>query len=227
MRRGPSSVDPGRPASVQVTAPRSTGGPADGAWRTDRWRVGHRGTGGSPMTAKVARGRSSYQPFIHRVGPVIRGGRPRRFDPFSAHRVPFVGHETPTGAVVDPVWQQARRSQRRARGGLGPDCNASRAGGAGPTNEGIRREQAHLPAQQPSSGQDARLPSADAHPRRPRDPRRSPPQGSQEPRGLTSGLRREPVRPAPSPCCPRHTASPTPRRSVTPRGAADVPPHGR
>ena len=37
---------------------------------------------------------------------------------------------------------------------------------------GVPSEQAHLPAEQPPSGQDPRLPAAHAHPRRPRDPRR-------------------------------------------------------
>jgi putative membrane protein insertion efficiency factor len=38
-------------------------------------------------------------------------------------------------------------------------------------------EQAHVPAQQPSSAQGPRLPRADAYPGRPRRPRRAPPQG--------------------------------------------------
>ena len=38
-------------------------------------------------------------------------------------------------------------------------------------------EQAYVPAEQPSAGQGARLPRADAHPGRPRCPRRAPPQG--------------------------------------------------
>ena len=40
------------------------------------------------------------------------------------------------------------------------------------------REQAHLPAEQPSSGQDPRLPPSYAHARRPRHPCCSPAQGS-------------------------------------------------
>src|SRR5450631_787665 len=45
-------------------------------------------------------------------------------------------------------------------------------------SNGEPREQAHLPAEQPPAGQDPRLPSAYAHPRRPRDPGCPPPQGS-------------------------------------------------
>jgi ribonuclease P protein component len=49
-------------------------------------------------------------------------------------------------------------------------------------------EQAHVSAQQPSSGQDPRLPPADAHPRGPRDHRRPSLQGSFEALGLTDVL---------------------------------------
>ena len=45
-------------------------------------------------------------------------------------------------------------------------------------SNGEPREQAHLPAEQPSTGQDPRLPPAHAHPRRPRHPGLSSPQGS-------------------------------------------------
>lgn len=49
-----------------------------------------------------------------------------------------------------------------------------------------RREQAHVPAQQPSPRQDARLPVADADARRSRDPVRPPPQGSRRAVGLSA-----------------------------------------
>ena len=45
-------------------------------------------------------------------------------------------------------------------------------------SNGEPREQAHLPAEQPSAGQDPRLPPAHAYPRRPRHPGCPPPQGS-------------------------------------------------
>jgi hypothetical protein len=45
-------------------------------------------------------------------------------------------------------------------------------------SNGEPREQAHLPAEQPSAGQDPRLPSAYAHPRGPRHPGCPPRQGS-------------------------------------------------
>ena len=51
------------------------------------------------------------------------------------------------------------------------------------------REQAHLPAEQPAPGQDPRLPSAHAHPRRPRHPVRPSPQGPHRALGLTVGRR--------------------------------------
>ncbi len=49
-------------------------------------------------------------------------------------------------------------------------------------------EQAHLPAEQPSAGEDPRVPPADAHPRGSRDPRRTPGQGSLAALGLTGVL---------------------------------------
>ena len=45
--------------------------------------------------------------------------------------------------------------------------------------------EAHLPAQQPSSGAHAWLPRSHAHPRRPRHPRCAPRQGTRPPVGLT------------------------------------------
>ena len=50
---------------------------------------------------------------------------------------------------------------------------------------GERRDQAHLPAEQPAPGQDPRLPSAYADARRPRHPRGAPPQGAHRALGLT------------------------------------------
>jgi ribonuclease P protein component len=64
----------------------------------------------------------------------------------------------------------------------------SQAGSRPPSCESWshQREQADLSAEQPSSGQEARLPSAHAHPRRPRDPQRSSWQGPPRAVGLTS-----------------------------------------
>ncbi|CAA9217686.1 MAG: LSU ribosomal protein L34p, partial [uncultured Blastococcus sp.] len=42
-------------------------------------------------------------------------------------------------------------------------------------------EQAHVPAEQPPTVEDPRLPAADAYPRGPGDPRRPSAQGSREP----------------------------------------------
>ncbi len=49
---------------------------------------------------------------------------------------------------------------------------------------GVTREQAYVPAEQPPPSQGARLPPADAHPRRPLDPVLASPEGPQEPRSL-------------------------------------------
>jgi hypothetical protein len=77
------------------------------------------------------------------------------------------------------------------------------------------REQAYVPAEQPSSSQGARFPSAHAHPRRPVHPVVAPPQGPQEPGRLTAAAPRS----AATPCCPRRTDSPTQRRSGGPCAA--------
>jgi len=53
------------------------------------------------------------------------------------------------------------------------------------SNRSHSSEQADVPAEQPSSAQEARLPSSDAHPRGSRDHRRPPWQGSSAPRGLS------------------------------------------
>ena len=82
--------------------------------------------------------------------------------------------------IRDPVWTSLRPPKREAR------------------------EQAYVPAEQPPPSQGARVPPAHAHPRRPLDPVLAPPQGPQEPRGLTAG-----PPPRPAPCCPRPTGSPT------------------
>ena len=62
-----------------------------------------------------------------------------------------------------------------------PPCNPHHLQHRSPgwlCSNGESREQAHLPAEQPSSGQDPRLPPAHAHPRRPGHPGCSSPQGS-------------------------------------------------
>ena len=53
------------------------------------------------------------------------------------------------------------------------------------SNRSHSSEQADVPAEQPSPAQEARLPSSDAYPCRPRDHRRPPWQGSSAPRGLS------------------------------------------
>ncbi len=64
-------------------------------------------------------------------------------------------------------------------------------------NSGVSSEQAHLSAEQPSAGQNPRLPAADADPRRPGDPGRPSSQGPLGALGLTSAAR---------PCSPPRTA---------------------
>lgn len=56
------------------------------------------------------------------------------------------------------------------------------------SNRSHSSEQADVPAEQPSSAQEARLPSSDAYPCGSRDHRRPPWQGSSAPRGLSDLL---------------------------------------
>ena len=74
---------------------------------------------------------------------------------------------------------------------------------------GVPREQAHVPAEQPPSVQDPRLPAADADPRGPGDPRRPSAQGSREALRLT--------------CCPRRHACAGVRSSPRSSGPAGAP----
>ena len=103
------------------------------------------------------------------------GGLPanrRRFDPAGADRVPLIGQRLCRAACCAPRLGSARADPLTRR-----DL---------PANTGRDpREQADLPAEQPSSPQGARFPPAHAHPRRPRHHLLAPPQGPQEPRGLS------------------------------------------
>ena len=86
-----------------------------------------------------------------------------------------------------------------------------------PHHEREAREQAYVPAEQPSSPQGARLPPADAHTRRSLDPVQPSPQGPQEPGRLTArarGTRR---------CSPLSTASPPLTASAERCARGDAP----
>ena len=67
------------------------------------------------------------------------------------------------------------------------------------------REQAYVPAEQPSPSQGARIPSPHADSRRPRDSVDAPSQGPQEPGRLTASLSQA----SSTPCCPRPIGSGT------------------
>jgi hypothetical protein len=80
-----------------------------------------------------------------------------------------------------------------------------------PTAQEYRGE-AHLPAEQPEAAQEAWVPAAHAHPRRPFDPQCPPWQGSQPARCLTESGRSC----SPPPCaCVRRQNSPRPWRMVS------------
>ena len=74
---------------------------------------------------------------------------------------------------------------------------------------GVPREQAHVPAEQPPSVEDPRVPAADADPRGPGDPRRPSAQGSREALRLT--------------CCPRRHACAGVRSSPRSSGPDGAP----
>jgi hypothetical protein len=102
----------------------------------------------------------------------------RRIDPVTGDAVPL------TLDWVDECRMLSDRlliQSRSARTACAPRSTTTHQ----PPNTGDNREQAYFPAEQPSSRQDARFPSAHAHPCRPLDPVCSPQQGPQAPRGLT------------------------------------------
>ena len=107
----------------------------------------------------------------------------RRFDPVSDHRVPLIGQRLCRAA-------RQRRPSRR-RDAPAPTADVTHQPCLHTGREA--REQADLPAEQPSSPQGARVPSAHAHPRRPRHYLRAAPQGPQEPRGLSERGHQVPV----------------------------------
>ena len=86
------------------------------------------------------------------------------------------------------------------------------------TTERETREQAYVPAEQPSPAQGPRIPPAHAHPCRSRDPVLASPQGPQEPVGLS-----RPSRPGMRPCRVRPTGSPGARSSRSRSGRVDEP----
>ena len=139
---------------------------------------------GTTRSPQADRGISRPAPGPWHAHPI--GGFPtvrRRFDPVSDHRVPLIG-------------QRLCRAARQRRPILRRDAPAPTADVTHQTclHTGREaREQADLPAEQPSSPQGARVPSAHAHPRRPRHHLRAPPQGPQEPRGLSEPGHQVPV----------------------------------
>ena len=123
-------------------------------------------------------------------------------------RVPLRGHPVSTGAACP------RKTQHLGCpwvGGASRRCCRSTSGtGVGIPNDNLphrrlSREQAYLPAEQPSSPQGARFPSAHAHPCRSRHPVLASPQGPQQARRLSRGR-------SARPCCPGRTGS---RRRTT------------
>ena len=130
-------------------------------------------------------------------------GRPagalRGFDPHFARRVPLAGRSPSTGAACprSATWRPRGRAVPVERPALTP-CGVDI-----PRNlRRNSREQAYVPAEQPSPSQGARLPPAHADPCRSRHPVGPSSQGPQEPGRLTArarGTRR---------CSPLSTASP-------------------
>ena len=127
----------------------------------------------------VTRFAPADQPVIHRAGVC-------EFDPVSSGRVPLCGHPVSTGAACPRT------------GLLAPAVGGRCQPKGQPATPGVdivesfltwhrrtSREQAYVPAEQPSSPQGARFPPAHAHPCGPRDSVLAPPQGSQEPGRLT------------------------------------------
>lgn len=116
---------------------------------------------------------------------------PRWFDRAVALRVPLTGRtgvdrcRMSTDDPQDPLIRSGKRRFPRV-GGASRTGQAPRPGPRPtPRHRRQSREQAYVPAEQPSSPQDARFPPADAHPCRPRHPGVAPPQGPQPSGSLT------------------------------------------
>ena len=119
----------------------------------------------------------------------VRGGR--RIDPLAGPRVPFGGRSRSTGAAcpwgLNPTCGRAVPVDLRAGSRLARHharATRFRPSIHAPASGVNNVEQAHLPAEQPSSAQDPWLPPAHAHACRSVDPVVSSPQGSRPPRRL-------------------------------------------
>ena len=152
----------------------------------------------SPTDRAAVLGRFSlspapYAPDGEPVGEV--GG----LAPYSAHTPPTTARRRyPTRPAFDPPgavpyrWRVVSPSAARRRpaapgvGRPGDRVRPAQGSRRRPAVLEPAREQAHLPAQQPPPGEDPRVPAAHAHPCRPRDHLRPPPQGPRRAVGLTA-----------------------------------------
>ncbi len=141
-------------------------------------RVGDGTRGGDPQTRASRVGVSTTERPARGSGNTARFGLRAATRGGSAGRSRPGGGLTPDGRRAVP-WPGPSRGGRCRMPAPEPARAASRdrvlvsdggrhprVPGGPPPVRGDRREQAHVPAQQPPSGQDARLPPADAHPRR-------------------------------------------------------------
>jgi hypothetical protein len=135
----------------------------------------------------------------------------REFDPVESQRVPLAGHSVSTGAACP------RESTMSVGGRCQPNWHCRSAGVAAPDPPWRdTREQAYVPAEQPSPSQGARLPPPHAHPGGSQHPRLASPQGPQEPGRLRPGL----LQADHTSCCPRFIGCGTPT-PFAPRLAGD------
>ena len=166
--------------------------------------------GGTSVTLNVTPAMAPEQDVIHRHPRGVVGSASRGFDPVESQRVPLAGHSVSTGAACP------RESTMSVGGRCQPNWHCRSAGVAAPDPPWRdTREQAYVPAEQPSPSQGARLPSPDAHPCGSQHPCLASPQGPQEPGRLRPGLLQ-----ASPPCCPRLIGCGTPTPFV-PRFAGD------
>jgi hypothetical protein len=165
---------------------------------SDRIRLGPGAIGTSPTWSMPA-GRRWFDPAVRARVPWIR--------PVGRFRMPV----TPGSAVPATEDHLAASVQRLSR--LRPNQPPMHsAGHPGLTSNGDPREQAYFPAEQPSSGQDPRLPSAHADPCGSRHLVGTPRQGPHRA-----------LRLRPTSCCPRGTGSVRVRTSRPPFGGPGEP----
>ena len=188
-RPKPGAASPSQPVKTQVSSVSRRTGAAPGAGgrggAVDRWGISGRANAnkrGSRVTSGCPQGAGPV------VGLTLSNGTAYRWavEPVSTGAACPRSLRRPAAARLRPCPPRGAPRMAPADGRCQPTPRVRSNDLVTRTVWENSREQAYVPAEQPSSSQGARLPPADAHPRRPLDPVLAPPQGSQQARRLTA-----------------------------------------